>query len=452
MSSAASAPSSTKTTLFHLALIIPWVAIVINSYEKIIDNSFLWHIRAGTLQMSSGRVLTEDPFSFTMAGAEWRTQSWLVELGYGWLEGVFGLDFTAPMVLVVSALAFAGILLLAYRSSRSVASTAIVGLLSAVILPRFLAPRPVLFSFALFVLVLLAWEDKRSRWSVPFLFWLWAAIHGSFVIGLVYLAARIVQKRDWSRGVVVATVSGVATLGTAHGLGVISMLLSFRESSEYLTLITEWAPPNFLEPDLLPFVAAILIITYGATRGRIVAGDLWVLAPFTLFAFTASRSVGIAWVALIPLLARALGPGLSLRSRGFGRPIVVLSALVVLVLPFLLAEGSALDAERFPVAAVESLEDVNTFHGDAAGGYLIWREAPAGGVFIDDRVELFGPRLEEMVELRTGQRDWRPVFARDGVEQALLEVGEPLEASLQSSGWTIRHADDSFVVLVSPES
>ena len=47
-------------------------------------------LRAGELQLEIGRVLTTDPFSFTAGGEAWRTQSWLAELGYAWLEDVTG--------------------------------------------------------------------------------------------------------------------------------------------------------------------------------------------------------------------------------------------------------------------------------------------------------------------------------------------------------------------------
>lgn len=452
MSRAASAPSSSKTTLFHLALLIPWVAIVINAFEEIIDSSYLWHIRAGSVQVSNAEVLTADPFSFTMGGEEWRTQSWLVELGYGWLEDQFGLGFTGLMVLGISVVTFTGILLLAFRWSSSVRTTAIVGLLSAVILPRYLAPRPVLFSFALFVVVLLAWDEKRLRWVIPFVFWLWASIHGSFVIGLGYLVLRLIQKKDWREGAVVVSVSGVVTLLTAHGVGVVSMLWAFAVQSEYLSLISEWRPPDFLEPDLIPFVAALLIITFGATKGRVVANDLWILAPFVVLAFAASRSVGIAWMALIPLLANALGPGVQGRTSGFSRPVATVGGLAILLLPFALSEDSSLDSDFFPVAASEHLEDVNTFHDDATGGYLIWLTSPHAGVFIDDRVEMYGARLQEMVAVRSGVEDWRPVFTRDRIEQALLDVDEPLRKSLLDAGWVERYADESFVLLVASTS
>jgi hypothetical protein len=445
MSETAVAPSSPfRPTLFHIALLVPWIAIVIKSFHLITDNSYLWHIRAGELQLAGGRVLTSDPFSFTVIGEGWRTQSWLVELGYGWLESLYGLAFTAPMMLAVSTLCFVAIGAVAYRSSKSLPAMALVVVLSAIIVPRFLVPRPALFGYLLFVLIVLAWERKSQRWLIPLLFWLWASIHGSFLIGLLYVSLRVVQRRDWS-GVSPVLVSAGATLLTAHGFGVTEMVVSFVEAREYLGLMQEWRTPDLLQPDLIPFVLGMVLILYGATRGRVVPSDLWIVVPFLFLALSSERSVGLAWIAVLPILARATVPVSVRVMRGFSVPMAVAFVLAIGVLPFFLAESGELDVRRFPVAAAGHLEEVNTFHGDATGGYLIWSEASR--VFIDDRVELYGLRMEEFVEVRSGYRDWKPLFERDGISQALLERGEPLIADLQQDGWFERYADDNFVVL-----
>ena len=69
-----------RPRLAHIAPLLVGVLIAVRASEAIRDNSFLWHIRAGSLQIESGSVLTEDPFSFTAAGEPWRTQAWLIEL------------------------------------------------------------------------------------------------------------------------------------------------------------------------------------------------------------------------------------------------------------------------------------------------------------------------------------------------------------------------------------
>ena len=102
----------------HLRFLVPFVAIAWRATQPIGDNSFLWHVRAGTLQIDRGQVLTTDPFSFTEAGAAWRTQSWLAELGYGWLERAMGgIGWVPVMKFLAVSLAIGLVSLVIYRVS-----------------------------------------------------------------------------------------------------------------------------------------------------------------------------------------------------------------------------------------------------------------------------------------------------------------------------------------------
>ncbi len=169
---------------------------MIDAWAPMRDNSFLWHIRAGELQTVAGQVLTADPFSFTMHGEPWLTQSWLAELLYSWGERNWGLGFVPPMMLLMTSITFLGIGLIAYRRSRSVSGTAVVLILSTVLLLSFSGAETGHLLLCLFVLVILAWERPSARWTVPFLFWIWASMHGSFILGLAYVGLTLlIDKR-----------------------------------------------------------------------------------------------------------------------------------------------------------------------------------------------------------------------------------------------------------------
>jgi hypothetical protein len=131
----------------------------------------------------------------------------------------------------------------------------------------------------------------------------------------------------------------------------------------------------------------------------------------------------------------------------FSMPAATIFTVFVVVAPFLLVTGPSIDEERFPVAAAAALDDVPTFHDDVAGGYLIWSEGPERLVFLDDRAELYGERMREFVEIRDLERDWRPLFERDGIEQVLLQADEELLGELASAGWSITYKDEFFVVM-----
>jgi hypothetical protein len=447
MSGAAKQPSSPRVSLLHLALLAPWVAVVIAAFDTIKDNSFLWHVTAGHLESSAAEVLTTDPFSFTVRGEPWLTQSWLAELLYSVGESTFGIGFVGPMMVLAGLVAMIGIGLVAYRKSLSLLATVAVLVLGTVLLLPVLVPRPALFSYALFVLVILAWEIPSTRWAIPFLMWVWASIHGSFAIGLAYLGLVVVSHRQW-KAIPHLVAAGVATLLTAHGLGVGPMLLDFAGAGPYLALVSEWATPDFLTLGLAPFLVSIVILVWGGMRQSLEPRHLWVIAGFVALAMSATRAVATAWIALTPVLALSL-KGVSLRwGRGFPRAMAAAIAILILFVPFLLVSPVVIDREVFPVAAGPALGDVRTFHDDSAGGYLIFDESFTEGVFIDDRAELYRDRIVEFVEMRNGARAWEPVFQRDGIEQALLKTGEPLIDRLSDAGWTTTYHDDHYVVLV----
>ncbi|MEX0865659.1 MAG: hypothetical protein WD269_12445 [Acidimicrobiia bacterium] len=425
--------------------------MVVAAFDTIKDNSFLWHVTAGHLQSSAAEVLTIDPFSFTVRGEPWLTQSWLAELLYSVGESTFGIGFVGPMMVLVGLVAMFGIGLVAYRKSSSLLATVSVLLLGTLLLLPVLVPRPALFSYALFVLVILAWENPSTRWAIPFLMWLWASIHGTFAIGLVYLGVVAVSHRHW-KAIPHLVAAGIATLLTAHGLGVASMLLDFAGAGPYLALVSEWATPDFLTWGLAPFLVSLVILVWGGIRQSLEPRHLWVIAACLALAMSATRAVAIAWIALTPVLALSL-KGVSWRwGRGFPRAMAAALAIVILFVPFLLVSPVEIDAEIFPVAARTALSDVRTFHDDSAGGYLIFDERFTEGVFIDDRAELYLDRIEEFVEVRSGRRPWEPVFQRDGVEQALLKRGEPLIDRLTDAGWKTTYTDEYWMVLAPSSS
>ncbi|MGH3650380.1 MAG: hypothetical protein ACRDU9_06675 [Acidimicrobiia bacterium] len=446
MTSAAEKPQGRRFSISHLALTVPWVALVIDAWGPITDNSFLWHVRAGTLQADLGSVLTTDPFSFTRGGEQWLTQSWLAELLYGWAEDLTGLGFVPYMILVVAILTFLGIGLIAFKHSKSVPATAFVLVLGVLALISFLVPRPVIFSYLLMVLVILVWDRPAVRWALPFLFWIWAAVHGSFVIGLGYIGLRLLMRSEW-RAIPTVIVATVPTLWTAHGLGVVAFLTQFTRNRGALEFITEWRKPELLDVVFLPLAGSVVFIVIGAFRHRIGPRHLWLLVPFLLLGMSSVRAIPPAWLALVPLVALSLS-GLEIGSRaGLRRHLAIVFGLFVLVLPFLLIEGSELSEDRFPIAALPSLDDSPTFHDDVVGGFLIWEGGPERRVYVDDRAELYGERLEEFVNVRLGKIDWRPIFERDWIRQALLANEEQLILDLEEAGWTTVHRDDSFTVL-----
>lgn len=436
-------------------MLVPFIVVAWRAALPLSDNSFLWHVRAGTVQLEAGEVLRADPFSFTAAGEPWRTQSWLVELGYGWLENLTGgLGWVPLLKLAAVSTTVALVGLVIHRAGRGRRGLTLAGLLLLVWqgIP-FGVARPALFGFVLLaMLVAVTHAERRPLWLLPLLFWIWAAVHGTFVIGLGYLFLDALRRRS-RKQIVAVVVSGAVTVFTAHGLGVWWILLQFLKNREALDLISEWQPPDFTNPFIVPFLIVIIGILVAGTLNQLEPGDLWIIIPFVVFGVMAERNVWPAVIVLVPVAARAFNAG-ELKTRPNRSEIVALNWVIAAALVVAGAIGVTrpfeLSEERFPTrSAVEVLEPGPLFNGSAVGGYLIYADWPDRDVYIDDRAELYGVEgIRRFQEVKAGI-GVQETFSEFGIEQVLVSVDWPLVEHLELLGWKSRYRDDYFVVMAS---
>lgn len=400
------------------------------------------------MQLSAGKVLTADPFSLTMAGQPWRTQSWLAEILYGSLEKIVGGLSWVPWLLILCGGLVIG--LVGISAFKRIAGPIPVALsLFALIwlgLPN-LVPRPVIFSFVLLALLVVV-LDVEAHWAAPLILWVWAGIHGSFVLGLGLLILDSLRRRlAWRPAVWRLVISLVAVSVTAHGPSIWLTLTSFVRNREALEFISEWATPDLFSIAVAPYVLMMIAVMIGAASGRIEVDELWIVIPFMLFGLTSARALMPAAIVLAPFAASAWPAGIRdvAVSRSQARANVVIAA-ALMVLPLLAVAGfQGIDKERFPVEASRHLEADAVWHDDATGGYLIF--AGRLPVFVDDRAELYGAEFfREFVDTRRGAPTWRPAFDRYGITQALVADGSGLAEVLEAEGWRIDFSDDRWTV------
>ncbi len=146
----------------------------------------------------------------------------------------------------------------------------------------FTVPRPVIASFVLlaaFVVVL--GHPERLGWTLVPLTWLWAAVHGLFVLGLALVALEALRRRSW-RLFGLGVLAGMAALFTAHGIGVIGILLDFLDNRAALGFLSEWKRPDFVSPGLAPtlVVAAALVAAFWPKR--VAARYVLIAGPFDM--------------------------------------------------------------------------------------------------------------------------------------------------------------------------
>ena len=440
-----------RLTIRHLFVVIPVTALAWAVTTPFSDNSFLWHVRAGELQLEAGQVLRTDPFTIEFLSQPWRTQSWLADILYGTLEAAAGGIGWAPYLrFALVATTVALVLTTVLRRSRHVGITAVASLLLCWQAVPFAAARPAAFSYTLVAAVAAAILDRRLRWVIPGLVWLWASLHGSFVVGIGLVVLVAARERSLSL-LRVAGASIVAASLTAHGLAVWEILSAFLRNRDALALIQEWQPPDFSNPFMLPYGILILAAVAAGSFGRIERRDLIVVLPFLFFGMLAVRNLFVATIVVLPYVAAAYTPDGAEKLRREPLGVILAAAGLVVVL----AVAGLVRPVRFSTAtfpsqqAMAALEPGPVFHGIATGGYLIYAEWPERPVLVDDRAELFGEAgFGRYLDVAEG-RDWEAVFADLGIKQALVNPEWALGADLVDAGWREAFRDANFVVLQS---
>jgi hypothetical protein len=180
-------------TLAVLTAVLGVVYFTLNRLA--LRNSDVWgHLAYGRWIQSHGRLPETEPLLTLAQGVPWIDTAWLSKLGGAWLYerfGVAGLQMAhaVPLTLALVVLAW-----LMYRKTSSLGWT-LLGLLAlgVVNFQQLQIQRPQDFGVLAYVLVL-AWglnaRDRRWTWvGLPVLFALWANLHGSWVVGLMTLAA-----------------------------------------------------------------------------------------------------------------------------------------------------------------------------------------------------------------------------------------------------------------------
>jgi hypothetical protein len=416
------------------------------------DNSFLWHVRAGSAQWHLGHVLTTDSFSYTMVGSSWRTQSWLAELGYAGLEAVTGSVAWAPLlVTIVCLLALVFIGLSVYSTVRSTLSVALWLFVAVWLFAPFAHPRPVVFSYLLLaVLVVVVRLGDRVGWAAVPIVWVWAAVHGSWMLGVGLLVLEAIRRRSW-RMASLAGLSLVAATLTAHGVGVWTILTDFLSHRDALAYLGEWGRPDLLDIVQGPYLLIVGAVVVALIRRRIPINDLWVVLPFLVAGFTTERTVVPAAIVALPYAARAFDvrmPDSARRSSLI--PWLVAALVVVLGIALLLRPGPVLSEERFPSDALLSAVTADRFfHDDAVGGYLVYRDWPGRQVYIDDRAELYGADMfQGLRDVKAGE--YQAVFDRWDMTEAIVKPDWKLGERLIQDGWQVVYQDEFFALYRAP--
>jgi hypothetical protein len=429
------------------------------------DQDTLWHVASGRDLLAGGSLVGADPFGVP-SKAVWVRHQWLADMAFGAADGIGGLRLVAALLPAMTALTLLTLYLcLRTFSGRLVSLLLLVA--SFVGMSGSLAARPQVLSFLFLALVTWMWlralELKRAPWLVIPVTWIWAMVHGlwvlSPVIGGVILVASLLSpdlRRIALRRSGVVLGSAVAGLLTPLGWHTITAV---RQVNQVRPYIQEWSrsalgEPAFTVTALLVLLLAALLLRSGRSTDVYVSWALLILAIALMM--SARRTVGagaiIAAMTAAPYLQAQLGRAretVAVRER----VLVVAGALTgVAIAGVTIGRGPELIGLPELPAAVWGLEPGERVCNEYDAGSWLLYAAPDSSPTIDGRLELYSP--DQILAQRgfvTDGKAWPAYIQENSCTTVLMREGRPALESMSESGWRVRHATGGWVLLETPE-
>ncbi len=267
-----------------------------------------WLLSAGDWQLLHGRILESLQGSW-FPDRPWTNQEWLVALLTAWTRAhglyvVLELLFGASMIF--------GLAFVAGESIRSRTHPLIacvqVGA-TGIGLVFFAQDRAQTLVWALLPGLILAW--RRAPWAAAPILALWANVHGSFPIGVLWMALHLDRRR-----VLPFALATVATFANPLGWHLWSFTIGLARNAQLAEYVNEWTP--VLRSHTGIFVAALALAPLwmrlaGGVRLRrpVRIGDLLWTAAFAIGTIVATRYVMVLFLTT----ATTLGAAFRMRAK-----------------------------------------------------------------------------------------------------------------------------------------
>ena len=449
-----------------------------------VDVDVWLHLRIGQYLRDGGRFGPgPDPF-VTLADRTYVPTQWLAEVVGSWLHDLGGM--TALHVARLVCLLLLGLVVLATaRASCGPVTAGVVTVLALFGTSAAWAERPQLTGLVCFAVTLWLWDRARRLERVPWLVvpltWLWAMLHGSWVLGLaaggLYVAAMALERprrpRAWGRlvGVVVASTAVVALTPLGPRLLIEPLLVTDVARDA----VNEWQRPAPSNPLLLLVLAlgAVAVIRALRSRPRRIP-EILLAAGAIALALWSVRTIAFGSLLVVPALAgtfvpserrepsethapagpSGVVPGAVLHGRrlALGREerwAWLLAAILAAVLPGAVigAPGAAPVSARI-ASAVDALPAGDRVVVEPAlTGWVLWAQ-PDLVPLRDLRVEVYSSNVAAAYErFLHAEPGWQDYAAEHDVDAALLADDSALAAALRhADGWTLVAASGGFAL------
>ena len=325
-----------KVIKFLLTLLL--FVMIWSKISNTFDGDLGWHLRFGKEALSSN-FQYKDSYTYPYFGQEWTNHEWGGDVFFWWIYSHLGYYF---LVMLVTTALFASFFL---ATKMVDGKTTIPGLVAAIFFAHasthIFVMRLAMFTPLFFIL---CWYSLRKiptatagprlgggggknyYWFWPLLFWLWAALHGSWVLGFIVINIYVVgnlgqiilhclrpeflnsswRRVDFLKVIVAEILSLIAIVLNPYGFKILFEVGSYFSQAYFKSHITEWLP-SYTFPVFWASLAWSTVVLFLAillvSRKKINLPELLLIGALFISGFEYKRNVIFILLVGIPLIA-----------------------------------------------------------------------------------------------------------------------------------------------------
>lgn len=448
-----------------LLLLVLFAVLVLLASSSLTNADSFFHLRVGEHFLHDWTPWSPGYLNH-FATRPWAPTQWLSEIVMAWFANHWGLAGVAWL----SGLWFLALATVVYLTCRRVGSAVVavaIALAVMIACQPSLSARPQVLSYILVAVTVDAWfctsRDGRIRWWLIPLCWLWAMLHGMWLLGvvtsLVAALALMLQRpsplsRRPARAIFVPLGMLVVAGVTPAGPRLYSAVFAVGTRSG---VFDEWGPTRFTDPTnavLAVMLATALLLALRHQRPDWLATALLVLS--CAWAAYSERTLPIAAVTVAPLLASQLTPFTRPRESVSSPERLTIGAglaAALVVLGFSSSVAGQIHQPTWVAPALRSLPQGTPVIADwQPAGYLTWAYPNLDPVMTGYADMYTDTELHEFIAMTELHPGWDAQVRRYGARVAVLAPKLPLAYALQHTlHWRVVHRSTDVELLVAPQ-
>lgn len=402
-----------------LALIIALIIVL----HPVFDYDMYWHLANGREMIHSGRIISEEVFSFTHYGEKFENHEWLAQIIFYLIWQSMGPYGLLGLKLLTAAL----VVLLGYRTARMMGGQPWLTALLCVFVVlagwfRF-SERPELFSLintALISFILFGCRATQLPrgviWLIPLIMVMWNWLHGAvFGLGLLslFIAGENIKylfpkfRRETTDDHAV-----LSTFNLCYALTLLAMLIDpfgLRSYGIFFGYLNNKTMPGIIDfmwstsflRESLPIMFMLIWASLLAIRHirSVDITEFILLIVFGAMAIRYFRMSGVTSIVLIPIIANLMGTTLQQTTARLSKTLVTGIMLLVAVFvagygywikfsdkaPSSITGNYPLFEDLYPVGSLRFVQTMgingNYYNSGNLGGYLSFYAAPERKIF-----------------------------------------------------------------------